>query len=70
MARDSAGLRQNQGTPVRVRRGYDRRRSLGRRMIRDRRREVAEVTFERRAGGERRGRVRRSGAERRQAHLA
>jgi hypothetical protein len=48
------------------RRGWDRRRDLGRRMIRDRRRETAEVPFERRAGGDRRsGGHRRANAERR-----
>jgi len=48
------------------RRGWDRRRDLGRRMIRDRRRETAEVPFERRAGSDRRsGGQRRASAERR-----
>ena len=48
------------------RRGWDRRRDLGRRMIRDRRRETLEVPFERRLGGERRsGLQRRATSERR-----
>src|SRR5437763_542827 len=48
------------------RRGWDRRRDLGRRMIRDRRRATAEVPFERRAGSDRRsGGQRRASAERR-----
>jgi len=44
------------------RRGWDRRRDLGRRMIRDRRRETAEVPFERRHGGDRRSGVQRRAA--------
>lgn len=48
------------------RRGWDRRRDLGRRMIRERRRETAEVPFERRQGGDRRsGMQRRAAPERR-----
>jgi len=48
------------------RRGWDRRRDLGRRMVRDRRREAVAVPFERRKGGDRRsGAQRRAGAERR-----
>jgi len=48
------------------RRGWDRRRDLGRRMIRDRRREAAEVPFERRGGGDRRSSgQRRATSERR-----
>src|SRR5437763_11617030 len=48
------------------RRGWDRRRDLGRRMIRDRRRATAEVPFERRAGSDRRsGGQRRASVERR-----
>jgi len=48
------------------RRGWDRRRDLGRRMIRDRRREAAEVPFERRTGVDRRlGAQRRATPERR-----
>ena len=48
------------------RRGWDRRRDLGRRMIRERRRETVEMPFERRLSGERRsGTQRRAAAERR-----
>jgi hypothetical protein len=48
------------------RRGWDRRHDLGRRMIRERRRETAEIPFERRGGNERRFRgQRRATPERR-----
>jgi len=48
------------------RRGWDRRRDLGRRMVRDRRREVTLVPSERRCGAVRRSRSqRRSVSERR-----
>ena len=48
------------------RRGWDRRRDLGRRIVRDRRRESIPVPFERRGGAERRVTNRRnSGADRR-----
>lgn len=48
------------------RRGWDRRRDLGRRLIRDRRRETAEVPFERRQGVDRRSGIqRRAASERR-----
>jgi len=42
------------------RRGWDRRRDLGRRMVRDRRREAIPVPVERRSGAERRAFGRRS----------
>jgi hypothetical protein len=48
------------------RRGWDRRRDHGRRIVRDRRRETVEVEFERRARAERRsGLPRRARSERR-----
>ena len=48
------------------RRGWDRRRDLGRRIVRDRRREVISVPFERRRAADRRfGSQRRSVSERR-----
>ena len=51
----------------RPRRRWDRRQNLGgRRMVRDRRRETADVQFERRSGADRRsGEQRRAHAERR-----
>ncbi len=44
---------------------WDRRRDLGRRMVRDRRREAILVPFERRGADRRSGSQRRSDAERR-----
>jgi hypothetical protein len=47
-------------------RGIDRRETLGRRIVRERRREVVPILTERRSGAERRsGVARRSGKERR-----
>jgi hypothetical protein len=55
------------GTMIR-RRSSDRRQNLGRRMMRDRRRELEPPEVERRSGKNRRsGAVRRSGEERRSA---
>jgi len=65
MANDTKSTQAPRGERPR-RRGWDRRRDLGRRMIRDRRRETMEVPFERRGGTDRRsGGQRRASAERR-----
>src|SRR2546430_17265650 len=65
MAHDTKRTRGARGERPK-RRGWDRRRDLGRRMIRDRRRTTAEVPFERRSGGDRRSLgQRRANAERR-----
>jgi hypothetical protein len=65
MARDRIGGRSTPGDGIR-RRGWDRRRDLGRRITRDRRREQAAVAVERRTKPDRRHEMqRRSGAERR-----
>lgn len=49
------------------RRGIDRRHGLGRRLVRDRRRDVGTVVFEHRSGRERRVIVRRNGGPDRRA---
>jgi hypothetical protein len=47
------------------RKGWDRRRGSGRRLVRDRRREVVEVRVERRSGLDRRSGIQQRAVERR-----
>src|SRR5690348_5675143 len=65
MERDRSGGRPSPGEGLR-RRSWDRRRDHGRRIVRDRRREVVAVMVERRTGRDRRGeKPRRSETDRR-----